>query len=206
MSEAKKQRKPRRWKGRLAKKIRPQVIRPRGLAVTDAETVARAHKEMDDLYKEAIAREYVEKLAILMKDYGIEEGDFRNLALRLAIDLGIPGFQLDPAPLYLEHGTFGPVMQGKKSGRGIEWTMKKLDDLVSAVEDAKKKHRFSNDRDALLYLAQHQKNWARPAGHELNGWVKTLQNKFVVARKIRRNTAFQLEELKQFLRKKSRKL
>ncbi len=69
MPEATKQRKPRRWKGRLAKKIRPKVIRPRGLAVTDAGTVARANKEMEDLYREAIERERIENLAILMKDY-----------------------------------------------------------------------------------------------------------------------------------------
>jgi hypothetical protein len=30
-----------RWKGELAKPIRPKVIRPEGLAVTDAETVER---------------------------------------------------------------------------------------------------------------------------------------------------------------------
>ena len=37
----------RRWKGELAKPIRPKVNRPRGLAVTDHETAARANEEME---------------------------------------------------------------------------------------------------------------------------------------------------------------
>ncbi len=91
-------------------------------------------------------------------------------------------------------------------GRGTEWTMEKLDDLVGAVEDAKKKRPTFNDHDALLYLAQNQRKWARQVGRDLNSWVKTLKNKLAAARKIRRNAAYQLEELRQFLRKKSRKL
>src|SRR5450830_393687 len=93
MPEAKEQKKPRRWKGRLAKKIRPQVVRPRGLSVMDADTVANANKEMEGLKREAILKERIEKIDLLMKDYGIEEGDYFSLALCLAIDLGIPGFQ-----------------------------------------------------------------------------------------------------------------
>ena len=76
-----------RWKGELAKPIRPKVIRPQGLAVTDAETVARANEEMENLYRQAIEETRVEKLRFLMDHYGIsDKADFFSLALALAID------------------------------------------------------------------------------------------------------------------------
>src|SRR5262245_36555564 len=66
-----------RWKGELAKPIRPKVIRPQGLAVTDAETVARANEEMENLYRQAIEETRVEKLRLLMDHYGIsDKADF----------------------------------------------------------------------------------------------------------------------------------
>jgi hypothetical protein len=43
-----------RWKGELSKPIRPYVVRPQGLAVTDPESVARANEEMIRLTNEAI--------------------------------------------------------------------------------------------------------------------------------------------------------
>jgi cytochrome P450 len=89
-----KPRKKRRWKGELAKPIRPKVIRPRGLAITDAKTVARANEEMEDLYRQAIEEKRAEKLCLLMDHYGIaDKADFFSLALALAIDHH-PGFGL----------------------------------------------------------------------------------------------------------------
>ena len=91
-----------RWKGELARPIRPKVKRPRGLAVTDDETVARANDEMEGLYQQAINEEYQTKLNRLMGHYGIaNKNDFSSLALALAID-HVPGFRLDPTPLRLE--------------------------------------------------------------------------------------------------------
>ena len=91
-----------RWKGELAKPIRPKVIRPPGLRVTK-KTAQVANEEMKALYWRAIEEEYLVKLELLMDHYGItDKTDFPSLALALAIELGIPGFKVDPTPLRLE--------------------------------------------------------------------------------------------------------
>jgi hypothetical protein len=91
-----------RWKGELAKPVRPKVIRPRGLRVTK-KTAQVANEEMEVLYRRAIEEEYLVKLELLMDRYRItDKTDFRSLALALAIELGIPGFKVDPTPLRLE--------------------------------------------------------------------------------------------------------
>ena len=66
-----------RWKGELARPIRPKVKRPRGLAVTDKKTVARANDEMKGLYQQATKEKYLTKLHLLMEHYGIaDKNDF----------------------------------------------------------------------------------------------------------------------------------
>ena len=124
-----------RWKGELAKPIRPKVIRPRGLRVT-ADTVAAANREMDDLYRKAIEKEYLAKLILLMDEYGIaDKTDFFSLALALAIE-HIPGFKIDPTPLRLEQiddQGVQLVVQDNREGRPPEWPLKRLNNLLSAV-------------------------------------------------------------------------
>jgi hypothetical protein len=75
------------------------------------KTVARASKKLDDIFKDAIEREIVEKLNHLMKDYGTKSGDYFNLARQLALDY-VPGFR--PASFHLTHGYYGGVTRGKK--------------------------------------------------------------------------------------------
>jgi hypothetical protein len=197
--------KPPRWKGKLAKRIRPKVIRPRGLAVTDTETVARANKEMDDLYQQAIEKELVEKFDLLMDHYAIaDKTDYRSLALALAID-HIPGFQLDPTPLELEHGTSGGVVyQGKKVGRREEWPEQRLNDLLIAVEDAKRNLGFSTDRDALSFIARRGK-WAPPANHRRGRehWIETLESRLQEAKGFKRMVDRSVETLKKIMRENS---
>jgi hypothetical protein len=120
----------------------------------------------------------VENLDRLMKEYGIEEGDYFTLALRLAIDY-VPGF-----PRFkLEHGDYGKVMRDK-GGRRVFWTAKKLDQLLTDVEVAKKERGFCTDAAALKYLAKSEK-WARMADRDLDGWLKVLKNSLALAKKIR---------------------
>jgi len=127
-----------RWKGELAKPIRPKVIRPRGLRVTDANTIAAANREMEALYQEAIEKAWLAKLGLLMDRYGIsDKTDFFKLALALAIE-HVPGFKIDPTPLRLEEGL---VVQDNREGRPPEWPLKRLNKLLSAVEETKKKHK-----------------------------------------------------------------
>jgi hypothetical protein len=182
-----------RWKGELAKRIRPKVIRPRGLRVS-AETARAANKQMEDLYHQAIEKEYFTKLDLLMDDYGIaDKADFFNLALALAIE-HVPGFRLDPPPLELKEigeGIQLVLQGGNERGRPLEWTPDRLHSLLSAVEEAKKKHGISSDRKALEIIAQNDE-WRRPARHRGGPaqWRKTLENRLHDARRSKEALSF----------------
>src|SRR5262245_56732412 len=187
-----------RWKGELAKPIRPKVIRPQGLAVTDAETVARANEEMENLYRQAIEETRVEKLRLLMDHYGIsDKADFLSLALALAID-HVPGFGIDPTPLRLEQVSDGValVVQDNRTGRRLEWPPKRLDSLLSAVEDAKRNHGLSTDREAIEIVAR-KGNWGRPANHkgDHKQWRETLESRLQDAKRSKRRREHLLRDL-----------
>lgn len=187
-----------RWKGELAKPIRPKVIRPQGLAVTDAETVARANEEMEDLYRQAIEETRVEKLRLLMDHYGIsDKADFFSLALALAID-HVPGFGIDPTPLRQEQISDGIalVVQDNRTGRRLEWPPERLDSLLSAVEGVKRKHGLSTDREAIAVVARKPK-WRRPANHKGNHeqWLETLESRLQDAKRHKRQIEHLLKDL-----------
>jgi len=187
-----------RWKGELAKPIRPKVIRPQGLFVTDAETVARANEEMDDLYRQAIEETRLEKLRLLMDHYGIsDKADFFSLALALAID-HVPGFGIDPTPLRREQISDGValVVQDNRTGRKLEWPPKRLDSLLSAVEDAKRKHGLSTDREAITVVARNRE-WGRPANHKGSDeqWLETLESRLQDAKRSKREIEHLLKNL-----------
>jgi hypothetical protein len=173
-----------RWKGELAKPIRPKVIRPRVLRVTKT-TAQKANKEMKDLYQRTIEEEYLRKLGLLMDKYGItDKTDFRSLALKLAIkELDIPGFRIDPTPLRLEEIDEGIqlVVQDNREGPRPKWSLRRLRNLLSAVEEIKKKHGLLTDRKALSNLAQ-RTEWSPPPNHR-GDWLKTLANRLGQARR-----------------------
>jgi hypothetical protein len=154
-----------RWKGELATPIRPKVIRPGGLRVTK-KTAQVANEEMEDLYRRAIEEEYLVKLELLMGHYGItDKTDFPSLALALAIE-HIPGFRIDPTPLRLEQiddQGLKLVVQDNRKGPRRKWSLKRLNNLLSAVEETKKKHGLSKDNEALSVLANHPE-WS-PSGN-----------------------------------------
>jgi hypothetical protein len=177
-----------RWKGELAKPIRPKVIRPRGLRVTTKAAAEKANKEMEDLYQQAIEAEYLRKLELLMDKYHItDKTDFRSLALVLATkELDIPGFRIDPTPLRSEEFDEGIllIVQDNRVGPRPKYSLKRLLKLLSVVEEIKKKHRISTDLDALRILVQ-RKEWSRPPKSRggLDGWIKTLKNRLAEARR-----------------------
>jgi hypothetical protein len=184
-----KPRKKRRWKGELARPIRPEVARPRGLALTEAEIVAKANEEMEDLYRQAIQEKRVEKLSLLMDHYGVvDKTDFRSLALALAIDC-VPGFRIDPTPLRLRQISDGIalVVQDNRTGRHLEWSPERLDELLGAVEDAKRKHGLSTDREAIAVVARKGK-WRQPTNHKRGHeqWLETLESRLQDAKRSKR--------------------
>ena len=155
-----------------------------------------ANKTIKELLEDAAAKECDEKLDRLMKDYGIEAGDYKSLARKLAID-HIPGFR---AALKLEHDTWGAVTQDKKKGgrpteRKTEW----LDELIIAVTDAKKLPEISTDDEALRHIAKSGK-WRRPADRDLGAWVKTLKNLLARTRRIERGVSRLQEKLEEIKR------
>jgi hypothetical protein len=176
-----------RWKGELAKPIRPKVIRPRGLRVTK-KTAQVANEEMEGLYRRAIEEEYLVKLELLMDRYRItDKTDFRSLALALAIELGIPGFKVDPTPLRLEQiddQGIQLVVQDNRKGPRPKWWLKRHK-LLTAVTATKKKYRLSKDTEALSVLAN-RPEWSPPGNYrgDREQWLKTLANQLAEARRF----------------------
>ena len=151
--------------------------------MTGIEAVARANKQMIDLHQRAVEKERDAKLVLLAIHYGVDPGDCRSLALNLANELRIPGFQVEPTLVEIcvgEDGTGGLIPSPKK-GRPIEWPPERLDKLMAAVKGIKKRHRLDNDLDALGILMRNGGEWAAP---QQRRWIKTLQNQLSVARKI----------------------
>ena len=162
-----------RWKGELAKPIRPKVIRPRGLRVTTETAARKANKEMEDLYRRAIEEAWLVKLELLMDHYKItDKTDFRSLALKLALELRIPGFKVaSPRPDSNDLEKIRFITWGSKKGRPP-----KRFDVLSAVEGIKKKHSISTDDEALSHLAG-RGEWPR---------LKTLKNRLAEERRLKR--------------------
>ena len=156
--------------------------------------VNRKSETVNDLLQNAAAEECAEKLERRMKDYGIEEGDYFSLALRLAID-HVSGFR--PAQYKLQNGDFGAVVRDTKGGRPPSWTAERFDALMVAVDDAKRRYKLSTDDDALKYITRTGK-WARPANRDQDKWIKTLKNSLGRARKIQCGVDDLLYGLKKF--------
>jgi len=121
-----------------------------------------------------------------MDHYGItDKTDFPSLALALAIELGIPGFKVDPTPLRLEQIDQGIqlVVQDNRKGPRPKWRLKRHK-LLTAVTATKKKYGLSKDNEALSVLANHPE-WS-PRGNyrgDREQWLKTLKNQLAEARR-----------------------
>ena len=79
------------------------------------------------------------------------------------------------------------MVQDNNRGRRLEWTLERLDDLLTAVESTKKRHSRSTDREALLLVARHG-NWLRPGNHRGSHeqWIETLESRLQDAKRIKR--------------------
>jgi hypothetical protein len=145
----------------------------------------------DETIGEIIAKECDEKLARLMKEYGIEEGDYRGLALRLALD-HIPHFE--PPGFKLQHETWGAVVRDTKGGAPTKWTVEQLDALVAEVDTAKKNYNLPTDEAALRHITKSGR-WARPQNSDTGQWIKTLKNLMAAHRKVQREVQRGLDDL-----------
>jgi len=160
-----------RYKGELAKPIYVGSIPIEG-----------TNEEQQEWIEQVIEQEAIEKLPLLMGHYKIpDKDDYFSLALALARD-HVPGFRVVPdTPLKLKHSNWGAVILANR-GRRRAWTPERLNALIDAVEDTKKKLSISKDREALEILAQRGK-WARPVNRSPQEWRKTLQNQLALARR-----------------------
>jgi hypothetical protein len=157
--------------------------------------VAKNKKLGNRTVKNELAKEDVEKLDRLLVRYGIKQGDYRSLALRLAND-HIRGFRA--APLKLKHGDYGAVVRDK-GGRLTDWTPEKLAELAAAVDEAKRKYGLSTDDVALRHIAKSGK-WARSSNRGLDQWIKTLKNTLSIARRFQRDFNDLLEKVEELKR------
>ena len=199
----KEQKKPRRWKGKLAQKIFVQVKRPLNLcSLKNANAVAKANEYMQDRYWKKVEKQVDKKLGLLAQHYKITVGDFRSLAIKLAEELGIPGFQVKHNLFAIKPGTGGLVVY-KEPDSPRAWTLERQSKLLAAVKEAKKKQHFSKDIDAIRYLAQ-RKEWGPPSKWgpktprtDFEARVKHLQNRHSEAKKLGRLRAKAAESLEE---------
>jgi hypothetical protein len=140
----------------------------------------RKSKTVSELLQDATATEHDEMLDRLMRQRGIEAGDYKSLARELAIK-HVPGFRR--VRFRLEHVSYGKVIRDNgKGGRPTKWTQEELDKLVNAVADAKEKYGLATDEEALRYITK-QGKWDHDDRTKLR---KTLKNKLAAERRARR--------------------
>jgi ribosomal protein S17E len=185
-----------RWKGELARPIRPTVIRPPGMSVINPETIKQINETMVRLHDEEVERQFEHKLRLLMDHYSISDtGDWRELSLKLAVDF-VPGFQVEAQIKTVTHT--GPVMLDgqKKVGRRAEWTLERLYQLSKSVEEVKMQHRLKSDRGALEFLMR-SKKWERPKNHrgDRKSWLETLESRLQDGKALERDIAGYMQQL-----------
>jgi len=140
--------------------IRVQVNRPRGLAVTDPETVAKANEEMLRLHELEVAKEYKRRRQLLRRHYKRPELVADSLP-GFAVVTTLVEFPVDWKGNAGGHHFSGPVVLpgASKSGRPPkERSYEELERLLDSVNEIKRKNGFRHDRDALRVRAR------QPAG------------------------------------------
>ena len=161
--------KQRRYTGKLASPIRRKAPLTFSGAVTE-ERVAQFWENHNRNEEEADAKVQdilQKKLQLLMKEYGVAEGDWQELALALA-SKHVPGFAI------ITDG-------GKKSGRNRVWDGPRLEALHAAVRKVKQAHQL-NDRQALTFIVNNEEyatDWAPPKSHKgsKQQWAETLESR-----------------------------
>jgi len=141
-------------------------------------------KTIQELLDDLADEEHDQMLDRLMKNRGIEAGDYKSLAYQLAIE-HVPGFR--PPWYILEHGDYGAVIRHSgKGGRPTKWTPEELDKLLSDVDDAKRRHGRVTDEEALRYITRRGK-WRCLPGRDPTKWRKTLKNLLAAERRAERD-------------------
>jgi hypothetical protein len=137
----------------------------------------------DEEPPEWIEQEIIEKLPVLMEHYGIaDKDDYRSLALALAKE-HVRGFRVVRAALKLDHGTWGAVI-GKR--RPKKWPRERFLRLLNAVDEAKRRHGFSTDREAIRFIIMHKGEWSRPNNRDEEKWLETMESRLQDAKRIER--------------------
>ena len=171
------------------------------------------------------------KAKLLCRRYSLAEGDYKGLALALAIEHE-PGFRaIDPQLVELplaeddcervaadedeqsgfsvqvKNGKLIDKLIDKPPGRPLRWTPKRLLDLLKAVRAEKEKSDLTEDLEALRRLAR-QKQWKPPAKHRSNStrgdhdaWINTLQSRLGGAKQLKRKVDALNAELEEIQRR-----
>jgi len=132
--------------------------------------------------QERIEQAAIKKIPLLMEHYKIpNKDDYLSLALALAKDW-VPGFQVKPVAVKLDHGTWGAVIRDTKP---TKWPPERLLKLLNAVAETKRKHALSKDREALKILMQ-KGEWSRPYNRDEQKWLETLESRLQDAKREER--------------------
>src|SRR5262249_33516937 len=132
--------------------------------------------------QERIEQAAIKKLPLLMEHYKIpNKDDYFSLALALAKDW-VPGFQVKPVAVKLDHGSWGAVIRDTKP---TKWPPERLLKLLNAVAETKRKHALSKDREALKILRQ-KGEWSRPYNRDEQKWLETLESRLQEAKRDQR--------------------
>lgn len=169
----------RSYGGELATPIVPEII----LGFEGRVTRAKAKKRENAVRRRElrIARQIEkirrEKLALLMKHYGIDgERAWRSLALRLAIE-HVPGFQ---------------VFKTKpRRGAPVIWDCDRLLRLLTTVREVQKRSNLS-EKAACRVLAtkdEFKREWGTPYGRSERSWIESLEFRLNDAKRFERRIA-----------------
>jgi hypothetical protein len=138
--------------------------------------------EQQEWIEQVAEQAAIEKLPLLMERYGIaDKDDYFSLALALARDF-VPGFQVKETTLKLKHGNWGAVIRATKT---TKWPPGRLLRFLHAVEEAKQRHGFSTDREAIRLIMQ-KGEWRRPIDRDEQKWLETLESRLHDAKRIKR--------------------
>ena len=141
-----------------------------------------ANEEQQERIEQGIEQAAIKKLPLLMEHYKIpNKDDYFSLALALAKDW-VPGFQVKPVAVKLDHGTWGAVIRDTKP---TKWPPERLLKLLNAVAETKRKHALSKDREALKILMQ-KGEWSRPYNRDEQKWLETLESRLQDAKREER--------------------
>jgi hypothetical protein len=153
-----------------------------------AEEYARAVDRQVAMHNKKLVAAKEQRVEALFKHFGLEQGDWQSLALRLAAQ-HVPGFQISRTLAIrnlTDEDVLGFHIVGQTRGKTKEWDAGKLARLLQQYRDHVISHPHCYDRDALRALKKKD---------EWKGWkLETLESRLQDAKSQHRHIQRLCEE------------